>query len=159
MIFGIILHIRQFNFDFSDVRQELPSRILDLKSELECLKQGVAEEKEQFLQLLEVEKAKLQEEGLNLNIKLAARNMAKERNKASAIQEEVVMVDDEVEDCPGNGGEENCEEENLPKPPSESQEAQVEAEGVEGEQEEELVRSENVEESGDGQIVGPLDKP
>ena len=158
MIFCIILHIRQFNFDFSDVRQELPSRILDLKSELECLKQGVAEEKEQFLQLLEVEKAKLQEEGLNLNIKLAARNMAKERNKASAIQEEVVMVDDEIEDCPENGGGENCEEENLPKPPSESQEVQVEAEGVEGEQEEELVRSENVEESGDGQIVGPLDK-
>ena len=155
-----MLHFCQVNFDsFSDIRQELPSRILDLKSELECLKQGVAEEKEQFLQLLEVEKAKLQEEGLNLNIKLAARNMAKERNKASAIQEEVVMVDDEVEDCPGNGGGENCEEENLPKPPSESQEVQVEAEGVEGEQVEELKRSENVEESGDGQIVGPLDKP
>jgi len=136
-------------------RQELPSRILDLKSELECLKQGVAEEKKQFLQLLEVEKAKLQEEGLNLNIKLAARNMAKERNKAGAIQEEVMMVDDEVE----NGGGENCEEDNLPNPPSESQEVQVEAEGVEEEQVEELIRTGNVEENGDGQIVGEVDRP
>ena len=115
----------------------------------------MAEEKEQFLQLLEVERAKLQEEGLNLNIKLAARNMAKERNKAGAIQEEVVLVDDEVKDSPENGGGENCKEENLPKL---SQEVQVEAEGVEGEQVEELMRSENVEETGDGQIVGPLDK-
>merc|ERR1719209_2303848 len=56
-------------------RQELPSRILDLKAELECLKQGLAEEKEQFLQTLEDEKSKLVEEELSLNIKLAARNM------------------------------------------------------------------------------------
>ena len=151
-----MLHFCQVNFDsFSDIRQELPSRILDLKSELECLKQGVAEEKEQFLQLLEVEKSKLQEEGLNLNIKLAARNMAKERNKAGAIQEEVMMVDDELE----NGGGENCEEDNLPRPPSESKEVQVEAEGVEEEQVEELIRTGNVEENGDGQIVGEVDRP
>ena len=113
IIFGIMLHIHQFNFDFSDVRRELPSRILDLKSELECLKQGVAEEKEQFLKLLEDEKAKLLEEGLNLNIKLAAQNMAKERNKARTNEEEAVSVDDEVEDCPENGEGENCAEVNI----------------------------------------------
>ena len=138
----------------SYVRQELPSRILDLKSELECLKQGVAEEKEQFLKLLEEEKAKLHEEGLNLNIKLAAQNMTKERNKARTVEEEVVSVDDEVEDCPENGGGENCEEGNLLKPISESLEVQEGAEGVGEEQVEELIGSENVEESGDGQKVG-----
>merc|ERR1719201_27260 len=67
-------------------RQELPSRILDLKGDLECLKQELAEEKEQCLQTLEVEKSKLAEEELSLNIKLAARNMTRERNKARAIQ-------------------------------------------------------------------------
>ena len=107
----------------------------------------MAEEKEQFLQILEDEKAKLVEEELNLNIKLAAQNMAKERNKAKAIQEEVVLVDDEVEVVPENGGGED-----LLKPVSGSEE--VEAEGGEGEEMAGLpIRSENVQESEDGQIV------
>ena len=129
------------------LRQELPSRILDLKGDLECLKQELAEEKELFLQTLEVEKSKLAEEELSLNIKLAARNMTRERNKARAIQEEVVLVDDEIEDPPENGGGENCEEENLPKPVSEVEGVEVEAEVGEGEQ---VISSENVEESEDG---------
>merc|ERR1712025_1022414 len=103
-------------------RQELPSRILDLKAELECLKQGLAEEKVQFLQTLEDEKAKLAEEEENLNIKLAARNMAKERNRARAIQEEVVLIDDQVEDSPVNGGGENVGEENLLRDQEEAKE-------------------------------------
>ena len=98
-------------------RQELPDRILDLKSELECLKQGVAEEREQFIQFVEKEKAKLREEEVNLNIKLAARNMIKEKNKASAVQEEVVVSDSDVEGC-SKGGE-GEEKENLVNLPSE----------------------------------------
>jgi len=139
-------------------RQELPSRILDLKAELEYLKQGLAEEKEQFLQSLENEKSKLAEKELSLNIKLAARNMTRERNKVLAIQEEVVLVDDEIEDCPENGGGENCEEENLAKPVSESEGVQVEAGGGEGEQ---MIQksSENVEESQVGQVVDEVEKP
>ena len=119
----------------------------------------MAEEKAQFLKLVEDEKAKLHEEGLNLNIKLAARNMATERNKARTVEEEVVSVDDDVEDCPQNGGGLNCEKENLLKPLSESVEVQAGAEGVAEEQVQELIRSENVEESGDGQKVGEADRP
>ena len=124
------------NFDIIfDVRQELPSRILDLKAELECLKQGLIEEKKQFLQTLEGKKAKLAEEEVNLNIKLAARNMAKERSKARAFQEEVILVDG---DCPEIGGGENCEE-----PIYESEGVHVEGEEGEGKQ---TILSENVEE-------------
>ena len=118
----------------------------------------MAEEKEQFLQSLENEKSKLAEKELSLNIKLAARNMTRERNKVLAIQEEVVLVDDEIEDCPENGGGENCGEENLPKPVSESEGVQVEAGGGEGEQ---MIQksSENVEESQVGQVVDEVEKP
>ena len=112
----------------------------------------MAEEKEQFLQILEDEKAKLVEEELNLNIKLAAQNMTKERNKAKAIQEEVVLIEDEVEVVPENGGGENLGEKDLLKPVSGSEE--VEAEGGEGEEMDGLlISSENVQESEDGQVV------
>ena len=122
-----------------------------MKAELECLKQGLAEEKEQFLLTLEDEKSKLVEEELSLNIKLAARNMTRERNKARAIQEEVVVVVDEIEDCPQSGAEENCKEDNLPKSVSESEEVEAEAEG------EQMTSSENVEESEDGHFVGEVE--
>ena len=84
-----------------------------MKSELECLKHGVAEEREQFIQHLEEEKAKLREEEVNLNIKLAAQNMTKEKNKTRALQEEVVVFDSDVEGCP-EGGEGEEKENNLP---------------------------------------------
>ena len=123
------------------------------------MKQGLAEEKEQFLQILEDEKAKLVEEGLNLNIKLAAQNMAKERRKGLAIQEEVVLADDQVEGCLENGGGETFEEENLLGPPSDADQVQVEAEGSEGREVDGLINSENVEESEDGKIVGEVEMP
>ena len=126
---------------------------MDLNAELECLKQGLTEEKEQFLQALEDEKSKLAEEELSLNIKLAHRNMTRERNKARAIQEEIVLVVDDIEDCPRSGGEENCKENNLPKSVSESEEVEAEAEG------EQMTSSENVEESEDGQFVAEVEKP
>ena len=135
----------------SHVRQELPSRILDLKAELECLKQGLAEEKVQFLQTLEDEKAKLAEEEENLNIKLAARNMAKERNRARAFQDEVVLIDDQVEDSPVNGGGEDVGEENLLRD-------QEEDKGGDGDEVEgQLVDLENVEES--EEVVDEVEKP
>ena len=121
-------------------RQELPDRILDLKSELECLKQGVAEERELFIQFVEKEKAKLREEEVNLNIKLAARNMIKEKNKASAVQEEVVVSDSDVEGC-SKGGE-GEEKENLGNLPSEEKHVEEEEQ-----QEAELASSKDAEES------------
>ena len=132
-------------------RQELPDRILDLKSELECLKQGVAEEREQFIQFVEKEKAKLREEEVNLNIKLAARNMIKEKNKASAVQGEVVVIDSDVEGC-SKGGE-GEEKENLVNLPSEQE--HVEVREVEEEQREsELASSKDIgeRESENGKI-------
>ena len=122
-------------------RQELPDRILDLKSELECLKQGVAEEREQFIQFVEKEKAKLREEEVNLNIKLAARNMIKEKNKASAVQEEVVVIDSDVEGC-SKGGE-GEEKENLVNLPSEQKHVEVREVGEE-QQESELASSKDI---------------
>ena len=122
-------------------RQELPDRILDLKSELECLKQGVAEERELFIQFVEKEKAKLREEEVNLNIKLAARNMIKEKNKASAVQEEVVVSDSDVEGC-SKGGE-GEEKENLVNLPSEQKHAEVREVGGE-QQESELASSKDI---------------
>ena len=122
-------------------RQELPDRILDLKSELECLKQGVAEEREQFIQFVEKEKAKLREEEVNLNIKLAARNMIKEKNKASAVQEEVVVSDSDVEGC-SKGGE-GEEKGNLVNLPSEQTHVEVREVGEE-QQESELASSKDI---------------
>ena len=122
-------------------RQELPDRILDLKSELECLKQGVAEEREQFIQFVEKEKAKLREEEVNLNIKLAARNMIKEKNKASAVQEEVAVSDSDVEGC-SKGGE-GEEKENLVNLPSEQKHVEVREVGEE-QQESELASSKDI---------------
>ena len=122
-------------------RQELPDRILDLKSELECLKQGVAEEREQFIQFVEKEKAKLREEEVNLNIKLAARNMIKEKNKASAVQGEVVVSDSDVEGC-SKGGE-GEEKENLVNLPSEQKHVEVREVGEE-QQESELASSKDI---------------
>ena len=122
------------------VRQELPDRILDLKSELECLKHGVAEEREQFIQHIEEEKAKLREEEVNLNIKLAAQNMTKEKNKTRALQEEVVVFDSDVEGCPEGG--EGEEKENLGNLPSEEKHVEEEEQ-----QEAELASSKVAEES------------
>ena len=132
-------------------RQELPDRILDLKSELECLKQGVAEEREQFIQFVEKEKAKLREEEVNLNIKLAARNMIKEKNKASAVQEEVVVIDSDVEGC-SKGGE-GEEKENLVNLPSEQKHVEVREVGKE-QQESVLASSKDIgeRESENGKI-------
>ena len=122
-------------------RQELPDRILDLKSELECLKQGVAEERELFIQFVEKEKAKLREEEVNLNIKLAARNMIKEKNKASAVQEEVGVIDSDVEGCSKGGKGE--EKENLVNLPSEQKHVEVREVGEE-QQESELASSKDI---------------
>ena len=132
-------------------RQELPDRILDLKSELECLKQGVAEERELFIQFVEKEKAKLREEEVNLNIKLAARNMIKEKNKASAVQEEVVVSDSDVEGC-SKGGE-GEEKENLVNLPSEQKHVEVGEDGKE-QQESVLASSKDIgeRESENGKI-------
>ena len=132
-------------------RQELPDRILDLKSELECLKQGVAEERELFIQFVEKEKAKLREEEVNLNIKLAARNMIKEKNKASAVQEEVGVIDSDVEGC-SKGGE-GEEKENLVNLPSEQKHVEVREVGEE-QQESELASSKDIgeRESENGKI-------
>ena len=121
-------------------RQELPDRILDLKSELECLKHGVAEEREQFIQHIEEEKAKLREEEVNLNIKLAAQNMTKEKNKTRALQEEVVVFDSDVEGCPEGGVSE--EKENLGNLPSKEKHMEEEEQ-----QEAELASSKDAEES------------
>ena len=118
-------------------RQELPDRILDLKSELECLKQGVAEERELFIQFVEKEKAKLRVEEVNLNIKLAAQNMTKEKNKTRALQEEVVVFDSDVEGCPEGG--EGEEKENLGNLPSEEKHVEEEEQ-----QEAELASSKDI---------------
>ena len=132
-------------------RQELPDRILDLKSELECLKHGVAEEREQFIQHIEEEKAKLREEEVNLNIKLAAQNMTKEKNKTRALQEEVVVFDSDVEGCPEDG--EGEEKENLVNLPSEQTHVEVREVGEE-QQESELASSKDIgeRESENGKI-------
>ena len=121
-------------------RHELPDRILDLKSELECLKQGVAEERELFIQFVEKEKAKLREEEVNLNIKLAAQNMTKEKNKTRALQEEVVVFDSVIEGCPEGG--EGEEKENMGNLPSEEKHVEEEEQ-----QEAELASSKVAEES------------
>ena len=54
-------------------------------------------EKRQFLLLLEEERAHLMEERMTLNILLAAKNMAKERNTAGVDQGDVILVEDDVD--------------------------------------------------------------
>ena len=60
------------------------------------MKEEVAEEKRQFLLQLEEERAHLMEERMTLNILLAAKNMAKERNTAGVDQGDVILVEDDV---------------------------------------------------------------
>ena len=55
------------------------------------------EEKRQFLLQLEEERAHLMEERTTLNILLAAKNMAKERNTAGVDQGDVSLVEDDVD--------------------------------------------------------------
>ena len=55
------------------------------------------EEKRQFLLQLEEERAHLMEKRMTLNILLAAKNMAKERNTAGVGQEDVILVEDDVD--------------------------------------------------------------
>jgi len=74
-------------------RKEFPSRIHELKCEIE----RVVEEKRQFLLQLEEERAHLMEERMTLNILLAAKNMAKERNTAGVDQGDVILVEDDVD--------------------------------------------------------------
>jgi len=78
-------------------RKEFPSRIHELKCEIERVKEEVVEEKRQFLLQLEEERAHLMEERMTLNILLAAKNMAKERNTAGVGQEDVILVEDDVD--------------------------------------------------------------
>ena len=55
------------------------------------------EEKRQFLLQLEEERAHLMEERMTLNILLAAKNMARERNTAGVDQGDAILVDDDVD--------------------------------------------------------------
>ena len=80
-----------------DGRKEFPSRIHELKCEIERVKEEVVEEKRQFLLQLEEERAHLMEERMTLNILLAAKNMAKERNTAGVDQGDVILVEDDVD--------------------------------------------------------------
>ena len=80
-----------------DGRKEFPSRIHELKCEIERVKEEVAEEKRQFLLQLEEERAHLMEERMTLNILLAAKNMARERNTAGVDQGDAILVDDDVD--------------------------------------------------------------
>ena len=68
-----------------------------MKCEIERVKEDVAEEKRQFLSQLEEERAHLVEERITLNILLAAKNMAKERNTAGVDQIDVSLVEDDVD--------------------------------------------------------------
>ena len=61
------------------------------------MKKEVVEEKRQFLLQLEEERAHLMEERMTLNILLAAKNMAKERNTAGVDQGDVILVEDDVD--------------------------------------------------------------
>ena len=61
------------------------------------MKEEVAEEKRQFLLQLEEERAQLMEERMTLNILLAAKNMARERNTARVDQGDVSLVEDVVD--------------------------------------------------------------
>ena len=61
------------------------------------MKEDVAEEKRQFLSQLEEERAHLVEERITLNILLAVKNMAKERNTAGVDQGVVSLVEDDVD--------------------------------------------------------------
>ena len=61
------------------------------------MKEEVAEEKRQFLLQLEEERAHLMEKRITLNILLAAKNMAKERNTAGVDQGVVSLVEDDVD--------------------------------------------------------------
>merc|ERR1719447_1452420 len=78
-------------------RKEFSSRIHELKCEIERVKEEVVEEKRQFLLQLEEERAHLMEERMTLNILLAAKNMAKERNTAGVDQGDVILVEDDVD--------------------------------------------------------------
>ena len=111
----------------------------------------MAEEREQFIQHIEEEKAKLREEEVNLNIKLAAQNMTKEKNKTRALQEEVVVFDSDVEGCPEGG--EGEEKENLVNLPSEQKHVEVREVGEE-QQESVLASSKDIgeRESENGKI-------
>ena len=55
------------------------------------------EEKRQFLLQLEEERAHLMEERMTLNILLAAKNMARERNTAGVDQGNAILVEDDVD--------------------------------------------------------------
>ena len=61
------------------------------------MKEEVVEEKRQFLLQLEEERAHLMEERVTLNILLAAKNMARERNTAGVDQGDAILVDDDVD--------------------------------------------------------------
>ena len=54
------------------------------------------EEKRQFLLQLEEERAHLMEERVTLNLLLAAKNMARERNTAGVDQGNAILVEDDV---------------------------------------------------------------
>ena len=61
------------------------------------MKEEVVEEKRQFLLQLEEERAHLMEERVTLNLLLAAKNMARERNTAGVDQGDVILVEDDVD--------------------------------------------------------------
>ena len=81
------------------------------------MKEEVAEEKRQFLLQLEEERAHLVEERMTLNILLAAKNMAKERNTAGVDQGDGSLVEDDVDASRSNEMKVNFNQEEKKEEP------------------------------------------
>merc|ERR1719357_686478 len=124
-------------------RREFPSRIHELKCEIERVKEEVAEEKRQFLSQFEEERAHLMEERMTLNILLAAKNMAMGRNTAGVDQGVVSLVEDDDDEMKVNFNQEEKKEEPQNTPLARCEETK----GGENLQKEAFVESSEVLES------------
>ena len=112
------------------------------------MKEEVAEEKRQFLLQLEEERAHLVEERITLNILLAAKNMAKERNTAGVGQGDVSLVEDDVDASRSNEMQVNFNQEEKKEEPQNTPLARCEeTKGGENFQKEAFVESSEVLES------------
>ena len=109
------------------------------------MKEEVAEEKRQFLLQLEEERAHLVEERMTLNILLAAKNMAKERNTAGVDQGDVSLVEDDVDASRSNEMKVNFNQEEKKEEPQNTPLARCEeTKGAENLQKEAFVESSEV---------------
>ena len=75
------------------------------------------EEKRQFLLQLEEERVHLMEKRMTLNILLAAKNMAKERNTAGVDQGNAILVEDDVDASRSNETKVNFNQEEEKEEP------------------------------------------